>query len=719
MAANPSDFELDKSAVSKHDIFLEANARLKLSEENEGENRSRGLEAVAFRNGQQWPTDIYNQRTNVEKRPTLTVNKTNTWCVRLKNQLRQQRPRIKCQPVGGGSRIEDAEVITGMIRHIETISNSSVAYDTGAESAIDIGWGYWRIVGDYVSPDSFDQELFIRPIVNTFTVYDDPLSIMPAGEDRKYILISEEMSRVEYKRRYPKADNADWQPQAAGDQSIIAWDSKVKIRLAEYYRLHETPDTLVLMSDGRAVYRSQLPSEESMQASGWVPQLQYSLNPEAPPKQISRPTTRCQLQWFRLNGTMVVDSRDLPGKYIPVIRCEGNKTVINGKTVRKGMVEDLMDPARMFNYWRSSETERYALAPKAPWLMAEGQDEGHPEWDDANTRSYSRLVYKPVTGPDGVSVLPPPMRQPATPIEQGYAQAAQSASMDLAEVAGMQPENQELQARVIGGNKYLQRRQGMQDLTHFQFYDNQTYSIMMTGVMLLDMIPHYYDTKRMQRIIGDDGTAKMVEINNPAGDESSAIYRVKHNLEVGRYDVVMDTGPDYGTKREEGSEALLGLLGTPMGEKISTHASDLVIRGMDFYGADDVADRLAPSTPEGMKDAIEGLPKQARAIVGALQMQVQQLTELTQQQALEIKYGISKEQLRQDADNKRTAAKIESDNTKAQMQDGTARHKIEVESVTRRDVAEIGAAAQLLNSQQESRQEEKMADKLIARGVEK
>ncbi len=718
MSATPEDSLQDRAAVTLDEVFLEANARQKLAEENESDNRARALESTVFRNGKQWPTDIYNQRAGVEKRPTLTINHTNTFCRRLKNQLRQQRPRIKCHPTGGGARIEDAEVITGIIRHIETLSNASVAYDTGAEAAIDGGWGYWRIVGEYVAPDSFDQELVIKPIANTFTVYADPMSIMPAGEDRKWLLISEEMSRAEYKARYPRADNAEWNPMGAGDMISLQWDSKFKIRLAEYYRILETPDTLVLMTDGRGWFKSQMPSEETMLASGFRPAV------DRDGKQITRPTMRRQVQWFRINGTKVVDKRDLPGKYIPVIRVEGDKTVINGQVYRKGMVEDLMDPARMFNYWRSSETERYALSPKAPWVMAEGQDDGHPEWDDANQRSYSRLVYKPVADAVG-NALPPPQRQPATPIEVGFAQAAQSAQMDLMAVAGMQPENPELQSKVIGGNKYLQRRQGMQDLTHFNFYDNQTYSIMFTGVILLDLIPYYYDTRRMQRIIGDDGVPKMVEINVPPSggsdgaedDSDSAVYRVKTNLEMGRYDVVMDTGPDYGTKREEGTESLLGLLGTPLGQKVSDLASDLVVRGMDFYGAQDVADRLAPSTPEGMKKAVEGLPKQAQAIVGALQMQVQNLQQVVQQQALEIKYGISKEQLRQDADNKRAAAKIESDNKKVEIQDATARYKTDVESITRRDVAEIGAAAQLLNSQQESQQEEKMADKLIERGV--
>lgn len=702
----------DTDAISDADIFLEACERQKLAEENESDNRKRAVEATSFRNGAQWPTDIYNQRATVEKRPTLTINQTATVCNRQKNQLRQQRPSIKVQPTGGGARIEDAEVLTGLMRHIQMQSNASVSYDNAADACIDGGWGYWRIVGDYIAPDSFDQELIIKPIWNTYSVYDDPLSLMPAGEDRKWLLITEEISRREYKLRYGGSGDTEWGPAGIGDENSLRWSSEHRIRLAEYYRIHEVADTLVLMTDGRGWFKSNLPSEETMEAGGFRPAIKNG-------KWVTRPTIRSQIQWFKINGTRVVDRRDLPGRWIPVIRCQGNMTVINGNVYRKGMVEDLMDPARMYNYWRSSETERYALAPKAPWVLAEGQDEGHPEWDDANTRSYSRLRYKPVTD-DAGNTLPPPQRQPATPIEQGFAQAAQSAMMDFNTVAGTPMESPEIQARLVSGNKYLQRRQGMQDLTHFQFYDNQSYSVMWTGIILLDLIPHYYDTKRMQRIIGVDGEAKVVEINGAADDpKTQAIYRIKNNLEIGRYDVVPDAGPAYQTQREEGAEGMLGLIGAnqKLGDKITDVASDLIVRSMNFYGAQDVADRLAPTTPEGMKQAVEGLPKPAQALVASLQMTIQQQNEVIKQQALEIKYGLDKEKLRQDGENRRTAAGIESDNRQADQKNRTDLHKIETDSVTRRDVAEINAAAQLLNSQQESRSEERMADKLIERGV--
>lgn len=709
MSAVPNE-RFDKDATSEDDIRLEAIERLKIAEEAESNNRILGIDALNFRNGEQWPRDISKDR-EVENRPALTINHTNTFCQKLKNTLRQQRPRIKVHPTGGGARVEDANVIGGLIRHIEQNSNASVAYDTGVESAVDIGWGYWRVIGEYINERSFDQELKIVPIRNTFTVYMDPASIMPAGEDQGWCLITQTMSRREYRRKNPGEPLVEWQADGPGDMSLD-WENKEQIRLAEYYRIHEVADTLYLMNDGRTVFKSELPTPESMLASGW------SFATDMNGKVIQRRSSRKRVEWYRINGRRVIDSRVIPGRFIPVIRCEGNVLDVNGRVHRKGMVQDMMDPAKMFNYWRTAQTERYALAPKAPWVAADGQLDGHNEWHDANRKSYSVLVYKPTMAPDGMTLIPPPQRQQPAQIEAGMTEAAIGAQQDLMAVAGMPLENPEIQARIVSGNKHLQRRQGMQDLVHFQYYDKQTLAIMWTGIVLLELIPFYYDTTRMQRIIGEDGIPSMVKINDKEGGAAAAIYRIKNNLEVGRYDIVMDTGPGYATKREEGTEAVLGLLGTPLAEPIVKSGADIVVRNMDFAGSDELADRLTITNPDGLEKVVEGLPKQAQTIVRSLMQQNQQMQQQMQMMALELKYHGDIKGADRDAKVKIEAAKIESANEKSRRDDATKRFDAEIDATTRLNVAEIGAAAQLLNSHVESKQEERMADKLIEKGVE-
>ena len=237
-----TDHDTTKPAETNEEIFLEAAARLRIASDAESENRIHGIEALSFEDGDQWPDDVRNDR-KIGGRPALTINHTSTVCSRQINTLRQQRPRIKCHPVGDGADVDTAATVNGLIRHIETLSNASVAYDTGVTSSVKIGWGYWRILSDYIDEMSFDQELKIAPIRNTFTVYMDPSAAMPAGEDQMWCIISEKMKRAEYKRRYPRMPNTDWRGDAPGDMTLD-WESEEEIRLAEYYRIHEVKDTL-------------------------------------------------------------------------------------------------------------------------------------------------------------------------------------------------------------------------------------------------------------------------------------------------------------------------------------------------------------------------------------------------------------------------------------------------------------------------------------------
>lgn len=700
----PEASPFDVDATTDDGIWRECAERLRIGIAAESENRKRGVEAIKFRWGWQWPDDVKRSRTT-ENRPAITVNHTNISCQRQENTLRQQRPRIKVHPVGDGANVDTAATVQGIIRHIENRSYASVAYDRGGKGAIDIGWGYWRVRGEYLGPKSFDQELLIALIRNHFSVYMDPLAIFPDGRDQKWCIISETMKRREYKRRYPKAANADYSYlDAPGDLALLLsdWETREEIRLAEYYRIHEVRDTLCLMNDGQIVFKSELPAKQLQAAVGWVQATGRDGKP------VERTTFRVTVEWFRLNGREIVDRTIVPGRYIPVIRSEGNVEEIDGKTVRKGMVEDLIDPARMYNYWRTAQTERYALAPKAPWVIAEGQTDGHAEWHDANQKSYSTLVYKPVTvtTAQGEVLLPPPQRQPPAPVEEGMAAAAAGAEHDLMSVAGMPQENPELQARIVSGNKYLQRRQGMQDLAHFQYSDNQNLAIAWTGEILLELIPHYYDTERMQRIIGEDGVPQVVKINERAKDEASGVERVKNDMTVGLYSVVMDSGPGYATKREEAAENMMEMLNTPMGDVVVKTGPDIVLRNMDFHGADELADRAATTTPGGMEKIMEGLPKQAQNIIGALQQQIAQKDEVIQQQALEIKYqGTAKEM--------QIHGKLEETdrNNETKLRDTVIRGH------TARDVAEIGAAAQLLNTKAESDEAERASQRLIEAGT--
>jgi hypothetical protein len=327
------------------------------------------------------------------------------------------------------------------------------------------------------------------------------------------------------------------------------------------------------------------------------------------------------------------------------VRVCGAELIDDGKVIRFGMVRQLKDPQRMYNYWRTQETEFVALAPLAPWLIAEGQDEGHEdEWKNANRKSYSRLVYKPVT--EGETILPPPQRLTPQQIPAASVNAAMAASEDLKAVAGMFDPALGAPGQETSG-RMVQARQGQSDMSNYHFYDNLTRSISHTGVILLDLIPHYYDTQRAIRILGIDGVPQSVTINEKQRDELGAIKQVLNDVTVGTYDVVMDTGPGYQTKRQENSDMLIGLLKAM--PQVGQVAGDIIVRQLDIEASSDVADRMEAANPIAMaeKKLPPDLPDDVKAYIAHLMGANQQMQQALQQAEMEKKYRMGVEQLRQ------------------------------------------------------------------------
>jgi hypothetical protein len=205
----------------------------------------------------------------------------------------------------------------------------------------------------------------------------------------------------------------------------------------------------------------------------------------------------------------------------------------------------------------------------------------------------------------------------------------------------------------------------------------------------------YYSTERMQRIIGEDGVPEVKPINSPQPSViDPSVMEVKNDLTIGRYDVVMDTGPGYDTKRLEGTEMVIDLLKTPLAEPISKVGADLIIRNMDFAGASDLADRLMPMTPEGMEKTIQALPKQAQGVVKSMFAHINQLQQKIQEQATEIKYKTTIEQGWMQVEREKTAEKIKADAANNATKQFDTASKVHA-SVA---VAEIGAGAKLLDT---------------------
>ena len=678
-------------------VIEEAKEFLRFCSDNDSNNRVEALDDLKFAGGDQWPVEIQNSRL-LESRPYLTINKIDAYCRQITNQQRQQRPRIKAHGMNDQSDEKVAEIITGICRHIENQSDADAAYDNAFDFAVRMGWGYWRITHDYPRPDSFDQEIYIKRIENPFMVYFDPNSNEPDGSDAEKCLITEVISKEAFRKMYPGADDGGgFTPRGTGD-SQSEWITREDIRVAEYFYTERKRMKLLLLSDGTTCYEDEKPSEVVMQDARI-----YVVS--------KRETIKKQIKWCKLTGMQILEQRNWAGSYIPVVPVYGQQLIVDSKKKKFGLTRMAKDPQRMYNFWSTALTESVALAPKAKFLLAEGQDEGHEmEWNTANIKSMPVLRYKQ-TDSEG-RIAPVPTRIQPEPPPAGMVTALQGLDGDLKAVVGIYDPSQ-----LPNGNQSGKAINGMQqqtDMTNFHYYDNLTRSIRQTGRIILDLIPHIYDKERVLRIIGADGKGELITLNQRAMNDQG-VEEILNNVTVGQYDVVMETGPGYSSKRQEAVESMVQML--QVDPALMQQAGDLVFRNMDFPGAEIIADRLAAANPLAQIDEKSDIPPQVQMQLAQSQQTIQQLQQQLQAMQMDIQYGASVAEQKDKAMLQKTQMELEVRREDTRMRTDTQAHDTVIKTQTQLEIEQMKAQLALVMAQLDVRSERAALDEAIERGI--
>src|SRR3990167_5350780 len=545
---------MKKEKTTTSDPLLEeARDRLKTCISEESTERNKMEDDLAFCTLDQWDPNVRRDRENDPNgpRPCLTIDKINQYIVHVVNDERQNKPAIKVRPVDDASDVDTAKVYQGLIRHIEDQSNAQVAYLTAGEWAVKVGLGYFRVLTEYEDEKSSNQKICIKRIPNTFNVYLGPHD-MPDGSDCEYGFLFEDMPIDDFKRKYPGKKVAKEDFDDLGD--ALSWRQEDTIRICEYFY---------------ADYE-KLPETELEDGS-------------------KRPVTKRAMKWCKFTGAEIIEKRDWPGKYVPIVEVVGRESFVKGKRVVWGLVRPTKDALRMNNYWMSAITEKIGLSPKIPFIGAEGQFEGREnEWRKANTENRAFLQYKPVD--INGNALPPPQRVAPAPVEAAMIQMTGLIERDVKASLGMykaavgDTDPQQSGRAILA----LQRES---DTGTLHFSDNLAISIRHAGRILLDLIPKIYDTRRVIRILGEDGEASSVQIDPglPVAKQMNGVKSI-YNLGVGEYDVTITVGPSFNTKRMEAAEAMLKITkGKP---EVLQIMGDLMFKSMDWPMADQIAERF-------------------------------------------------------------------------------------------------------------------------------
>jgi hypothetical protein len=634
-----------KKLGAPSDVVTTAKERFEKAQEAYASNRLLAIEDTKFvlgdsDNGYQWPDAIYRMRSTVEKRPCLTVNVTAQHCNQIINNIRQNRPQCKVLPADSKADKKTAEILAGLIRNIQVASHADVAHDTAAEHAIYGGEGYWVISTDWESPTSFDQVITINPVENPQLVYIDPFCGMNKLK-AQWGFVFEDIGKEEAKRLYGKSGV---NPSTWANDTARGWYSENTVRVASYYYCEQVEDTLYLMGDGTTMLESELREQGGDEAVKMAGAMAEAIEAQTGGK-AKRPTTRPQWKFCKLVGghDNPVDTKVWPGTFLPIVQVVGKEVNVNGQIIRKGVVRDLKDPARMVNYSYSAAVETIALQNKIPYIAAAEAIEGYEaQWEAANQSTAAYLPYNAVDA-DGNAIPKPERQQPAVmPVAQVNMLHLSVEQMRAA--SGQQNANFGIKSEAASGVG-IQRLKVQGETATFHFPDNLARALHDEAVILIDLIPKVYDTQRVVRILGIDGKESHAVLNpemqdayRPANEED---VQEIFNPSVGRYDVVIDTGPSYQTQRQEAAAALTEIAST--NPQLMEVAGDIIMKAYDFPFSDQLAERLKKTLPPQLQDgAQKQLPPEAEAQMAQMQGLIEQLGQALQAaegQIAELKSG--------------------------------------------------------------------------------
>lgn len=679
----------DKKGMSREEkVLAEAKERYKLCQDYYSTPRAKALDDLLFLDGQdgaQWGEAQYRQRI-LDQRPALTVNRMDQFVQHITNALRQNRIAARVFPVDDAADNDTAEIIQGYLRHIEANSDGDLAYGTASFYAVACGEGYYILRQKYCSPLSFDTDLEIERVSNLFQVYLDPNHRHPSGKDAKYGFKVTKFSKDEYEKEFGEKSPIAWDTDIDND-----WIEKDDVRIVEYFVIECKSDTLIRLADGSARLKSDIPEDID-------PALLYIGDDGKP---VERDTYIETVKWYKLNGKEILDETVWPTvpEYValPIIKVVGNELDLNGKQVLKGIIRNLKDAQRQYNFMLSAETEAIDSS-KGQTIVVEGQLEGHEnEWADMSKKKLLTVKGVDVDG----RPAPMPTRLPANASIQAMNEARMMAADDLKAIAGIYDSALGAQSNETSG-RAINSRQAQSDTANYHFTGNLVRSINHSTKLLIGAIPTVIDTPRAIRIIGEDEKQKVVKVNqqlqqgydeNTPQQPGDKVYKVGGGG-VGKYDVVCEAGPSPSTMKEERAIRMTEMVKVAPG--LMNVAPDLILK--DLGASFELVERVKKSLPPDLQDDKQDDPAQKLAQMGQQMQQLSQQHEQLTQALNEAQQKIDTQQVQADSKERIEMAKIQMEQSKLSLEE----RKLQIELAIHQTQLDSNEAIAMLKAEVDS-----------------
>lgn len=539
-----------------------------------------------FIEGAQWDGDWGIQFENSVR---VQINKTQRGHDKIINDYRANRFTVNFRPVGDEGDDDTAELLNGLLYADIYRSKGQQALDNAFGEGAAGGFGAFRLMNEYEDdsdPENDHQRIAIHLIVDADQrVYFDPDAKLYDKSDARYCYVMNSMTPAAFKREYGEHRVTSWP-----DNCLIGWRDWFGLEVvyvAEYYEVEEPTEEL-------RIYKRAMTGEEFRH---WAKDMADGQHEDYEKRGFTRRTRKIKRRrihkWILSGAEVLEDAGYIAGSCIPVIPFYGKRVFIDNVERFKGHVRDAKDPARVYNSQISQLVEKSSLSPREVPIFAPEQVEGlSTHWANMNIERHPYALAHPLvdpitgsivaTGPQ--SYIKPPDVPPVT------AALVQLTGADIAEITNGDDGSMEVKSNVSG--EAMDIAASRVDAKSYIYMDNFKQTILRFGEVYYSMAKEVYvEEGRVVQTMDEEGKTEQATLSELHTDAKTMITAKRHDLSVGKFNVVADVTEATATRRDKTVRTMITLSGVAVAAQdvdLAKAALYVAIDNMDGEGMDNL-----------------------------------------------------------------------------------------------------------------------------------
>lgn len=558
--------------------------------------------------------DLYG--TDTQNRTLMELDLISPYVQRFINDWNMNRVGVNFEPDNLKTSEDDADLMNGIYRADFRDNSGKMAVDNAVDEAAKCGYGCWKLATvqeDDEDPGNQNQRIEFRPIneSHNLVIWDASSTRIDKADARRCTVLTPYTKKA-FEKEYP-----DITPMSAYepyDLRYLNFDGETanELYIATRYEVVKRKETVY-------VYNNYLSEEVEVYTKEEHEKIKDELADD-PAREFKEERKVIRRRVFKsvFTGSQFIENpRRIAGKYIPIIPVYGYRGYSGGMEWYRGLVRKLIDAQRIFNFVISKLAEISASSGQKLPILTEEQVRGHEDsWADRDNLSY--LLLNELKDEQGVTIQNGPIGylEPAA-LDQNTEALLRIVLEIIREITG--GDIRELQHNPQLSGVALQKVFKRMDANTQEIQDNIANAVEWGGKVYQAIASEVYNTPRMVRAIGLDGSAKLERLQSVVMDEETGSFVEANRLHGKKFRVYSDIGPQYETQREEEVEKLKGVGEMVKGTSMEPQYMPVIIAG--------IIDKLSLSK----RDPLKVLNRRMLLAQGAVEPETDEEKQLVEQ----------------------------------------------------------------------------------------